>query len=270
MATPYLPLSPWVGFFALALGACDGGAPAAGLASSTAHADATVVATSSPAAVLPSSTGEARAAAPQKRTTPCGKGPTVSFDDATLESVARRQLQRPEGAILMSELGRIKTLDLSQARVNDELDPCIFPLFTGVKGLYLAPGKLDDITVLKSLKSLESLRISVTHVKDISALGFLLKLDRVDLGRTPVSDLTPLANCKDLTELQLDETEVTDLAPLSKLVKLEMLSIKRTRISDVSPLRGLTKLKNLYVEGSLVTDWGTLGAARQLKVHAGY
>ena len=50
-------------------------------------------------------------------------------------------------------------------------------------------GELDDISLLKSATSLESLRVSATRVTDLSPLSGLTKLDRLDLGRTPVRDV---------------------------------------------------------------------------------
>jgi len=103
------------------------------------------------------------------------------FDDPTMEAAVRRQLQKPSGSIARAELKKVKTLDLSQAPKNDDLDPCLFPYFTGLKGLYLAPGELDDISALKAATSLESLRVSATRVTDLSPLSGLTKLDRLDL-----------------------------------------------------------------------------------------
>ena len=153
------------------------------------------------------------AATARKRKDPsaCPKSGPLTFDDPATETVVRRQLQKPTGAITSAELKKIKTLDLSQAAHDDELDPCLFPYFSGVKGLYLAPGDLDDISLLKKLLSIESLRLAATKVTDLSALAALTKLDRLDLGRTPVRDITPLSQLVNLTELQLDETEVSDL-----------------------------------------------------------
>ena len=231
---------------------------------------ATAPAATPPPPSSPTPVASSAPEAPRKRHEgPCSKDATVTFTDATLEGAVRVQLQKPTGPIPRADLGKVKTLNISTAPTDDELDPCLFPLFTGVKGLYLAPGKLDDITPLKGLTQLESVRISITQVKDISPLAGLIKLDRLDAGRTPVSDLTPLASCINLTELQIDDTEVGDLAPLAKLKKLEKLSIKRTKVSDVSPLRELTKLKDLYIEGSLVKDLSAVRSIPGLKVHEG-
>jgi internalin A len=210
-------------------------------------------------------------AAVRKRKDPasCPKSGTVVFDDPALEAVVRRQLQKPSGPVARAELKKVKTLDLSQQTASDELDPCIFPYLTGLKGLYLPPGDLDDLSAIKGATSLESLRVSATKVSDLAPLSGLHKLDRLDLGRTPVRDLAPLGTLENLTELQIDDTEVSDLSPLAKLTKLEVLLIKRTRVSDVSVLKGMRKLKHLYIEGSLVRDLSPVSSIPGLRIHEG-
>jgi internalin A len=199
----------------------------------------------------------------------CPKAGPVVFDDPAIEAAVRRQLQKPAGPIARAELKKVKTLDLSQQAKNDELDPCIFAYLTNLKGLYLAPGELDDLTPLRVATNLESLRVSATKVSDLGPLSDLRKLDRLDLGRTAVRDLKPLAGLVNLTELQIDDTDVSDLSPLAHLDKLEVLLIKRTRVSDVSALKGLRKLKHLYIDGSLVRDLSPLSGLPGVKVHEG-
>ncbi|WP_437276262.1 leucine-rich repeat domain-containing protein [Sorangium sp. So ce375] len=223
-----------------------------------------------PAEAPPAASPAATASAPPKRQeVVCTKSDPVTFSHPALEARVRQQLQKPEGPIKRAELKNIKTMNLSDAQGLDELDPCIFPELTGVKGLYLPPGKIDDLRPIKGLLRLESLRVSATLVKDLSPLAGLVKLDRLDIGRTPVADLSPLAGLTSLTELQLDETEVTDVAPLAGLKKLEMLQMKRTRVSDVSPLRELKSLKNVYLEGSRVEDASPLRSIPGIKIHEG-
>jgi internalin A len=221
------------------------------------------------AASSPSGSPAVPVARKRKDPASCPKDGSLVFDDPTTEAAVRRQLQKPTGAVARAELKKVRTLDLSQAPKNDELDPCLFPYLTGLKGLYLAPGDLDDISPLKAATSLESLRVSATKVTDISPLSGLTKLDRLDLGRTPVRDVRPLSTLVNLTELELDDTEVSDVAPLAQLGKLEKLLIKRTRVSDIGPLRGLKKLKDLYIEGSLVKDVSALSGVQGLRIHEG-
>src|SRR5690606_31494843 len=105
--------------------------------------------------------------------------------DAALEQEIRRKLGKPEGAIKKSELRTIRSVNIAKAGAQvDYLDPCIFPHLTGVKDLFLGPGKLSDISLLKHMRGLMSLRASMNRVEDIGVLAGMPHLDRVDLGRT--------------------------------------------------------------------------------------
>jgi internalin A len=198
----------------------------------------------------------------------CKPGTLVDFDgDAALEAQVRLKLAKPKGDVTYSELGKIKSINVSQVKVN-QLDPCIYPHFTGLKELFLGQGKLDDLGPISGLHNLESLRASLNRVTDLKPLEKLAKMDRLDLGHTRVSDLKPLAGMTSLTDLQIDDTQVEDLAPLAECKKLERLSIQRTNVKDVSALKGLDKLKFLYVSGAPIADKSVLGplTARGLKI----
>src|SRR5437868_3530111 len=255
----------------LLLAACDTPKASPSSAPSAAPSAANASASSQPAAPPAATSATVPARAPRQHKDPasCAKTGAMAFDDPATEAAVRRQLQKPSGSIAPAELKKIRTLDLSQQTKDDELDPCLFPHLVGLKGLYLAPGELDDLSLLKGATKLESLRVSATKVSDLSPLAGLHNLDRLDLGRTPVRDLSPLAGLVNLTDLQIDDTEISDLSPLARLDKLEVLNIKRTRVSDVSPLKGMRKLKYLYIEGSLVRDVTPLAGLTTLKIHQG-
>jgi internalin A len=175
---------------------------------------------------------KAAAADPAKDIT-CKDGPTADFHDDKLEAEVRRRMDKPEGDIKVSELKKLKALNLARPGVTvDYLDPCIFPHLTGLHELFLGPGKLSDISVLAKLENLESLRASMNKVSDISPLSGLKKLDRLDLGRTEVKDIKPLSGLENLTELMLDHTKVTDIAPLASLEKLKTLSISGAPVEN--------------------------------------
>jgi internalin A len=107
------------------LAACDSPKPAASGAPSASAPAAVAPKVDEPAvSAAPSASPPARAS---KRKDPasCPKNDPVAFEDATLETVVRRQLQKPSGPIARAELKKVKTLDLSQATSNDALDPCL-------------------------------------------------------------------------------------------------------------------------------------------------
>jgi hypothetical protein len=190
----------------------------------------------------------------------CRPGPEVDFHGNTaLETEVRRKIGKDAGAVTIGDLKTIKSLNLSQATVND-LDPCIFPLFTSVKDLFLGAGDLDDLTPIAGLTQLITLRASINKLSDLRPLTKMTQMDRLDLGRTAVHDISPLANMVALTELQLDDTQVVDLTPLASCTKLERLSIRNTPVVDVSPLRGAKKMRYLYIEGAPVADTNVLSS----------
>ena len=196
----------------------------------------------------------------------CAPGPAVDFHgNAALEAEVRRKLQRDGGAITQADLKTIKSINLSQAQ-TDSLDPCVFPLFTGVKDLFLGRGELDDLSPIASLSQLITLRASLNKVSDLKPLETMTKMDRLDLSHTAIHDISSLSGMLSLTELQLDGTEVVDLTPLANIKTLERLSIRNTPVVDVSALKNAKKLRFLYIEGSPVADTNVLSAISGLKI----
>lgn len=216
------------------------------------------------AAPPPETAPTGTAAAPKQRVD-CKPGASVEFTDPALEAEVRRKLSKDKGPLTPADLKAVRTVNLSGNKGAD-LDPCVFPLLTGVKDIFLGPSQIVDLSPLSTLVQLESLRASVNKVSDLTPLAKLTKLDRLDLGRTGARDLKPLAGLVNLTELQLDDTEVSDLTPLAACTKMEKLSIKRTQVKDLTPLRAMTKLKFLYIEGTPVEDVSPLGAIKGVKV----
>jgi len=212
-----------------------------------------------PDAMAASAAPSASASAPApKKDVVCQTGPDLTLTDPDIEAQVRLKLAKPKDPLKMSDLANVKSLDLTKKKELDELDPCIFPKMTGLKHLYLGPGKLNDLKPISNLNRLESLRASINEVEDLKPLEKMANLDVLDLGRTHVRDISSLAVLTNLTELQLDNTQVSDLKPLEKLKKLQKLSIKNTTVTDVSPLKGLTDLKMLNVEGCAISNLDTI------------
>ena len=251
-------------FVCLAALACEGEKPAA---SETASASAAAAVPSTPPPP-PTPPRKPDAGAPKKAPRECKPGPVVDFGgDAALEAQVRLKLSKEKGDIKVSELGKVRSLNLSQAKMK-ELDRCVVPHMKTLKELFLGPGRLKDLSPISELTGLEALRASLNPIESVEPLAKLTKMDRLDLGHTRVTDLKPLAGMEALTELQLDDTPVSDLTPLAKMTKLERLSIQRTNVKDVSALRGLTSLKFLYTSGAPIDDLSVLGplTARGLKI----
>lgn len=202
-------------------------------------------------AVAPSPKPQAPAekAKEERSTSECPEGNVVDFPNADFEAAVRKKLEKPEGDITKSELAKLRSLNVSQTRMA-ALDVCVFPLMTGLKELFLGPGKYTDLSAIAGATQLESLRASQNKVSDLTPLSKMTKLDRLDLGQTEVSDLTALAGLVNLTELMLDGTHVSDVTPLAKMTKLERVGLANTKVKDISPLGAAKKLKFVYVAGT--------------------
>jgi internalin A len=183
----------------------------------------------------------------------CPEGNAIDFPNAEFEAEVRKKLEKPSGDISKSDLGKLRSLNVSQGRMA-ALDVCVFPHMTGLKELFLGPGKYTDLSPIAGATQLESLRASQNKVSDLAPLAKMTKLDRLDLGQTQVSDLSPLSKLVNLTELMLDGTQVSDIAPLAALTKLERVGLANTQVKDISPLASAKKLKFVYVKGTPAAD----------------
>ncbi len=215
----------------------------------------------SAAVALPSAPPAATAApvaAPtwNKRSASDCKPHVVDFgDDAALEHEVRRKLGKETGAITPADLAQIKSINLANSKVH-QIDPCVFPMFTSLKDLFLGAGEYDDLTPIQKLTTLEALRVSLSQVKDLRPIEGLKRLDRLDLAHTLVGDdqMKSLASLVNVTELMLDEDQISDLSPVASMKKLERLSIKKTLVKNLAPLSQLKSLKFLYIADTPVSD----------------
>jgi internalin A len=194
----------------------------------------------------------------KKLATECKPHPaTVDFSDQPdLEKEVRKKLGKDGGAITPAELAQIKSINLANTVKVHQIDPCIFPMFTSLKDLFLGSGEYDDLTPIQKLTTIESLRISFSVVKDLRPIEGLKRMDRLDISHTLVGDdeFKSVASFGNLTELMLDETNISDLAPVANLKKLERISIKKTRVTNLAPLSQLKSLKFIYIADTPVTD----------------
>ena len=115
-------------------------------ASAAASASAAVAAAMMSAAMASASAEPAASAAPApKKDVICATGPELTLTDPDLEAQIRLKLAKPKEALKMSDLANLKSLDLTKKKDLDELDGCLFPKMTGLRHLYLGPGKLRDL-----------------------------------------------------------------------------------------------------------------------------
>jgi internalin A len=206
-----------------------------------------------PTAVPEQPAEPAKAKAPKKTLADCPKGNKITFDNPEIEAQVRLKAKKEKGDITTADLGRIRSLNVSQAKLT-ELDICLFSHMKELRELFLGKGEIDDLSPIAGATKLESLRASLNPITDLKPLAGMTKLDRLDLAHTQVSDLSPISGLTSLTELLLDNTPVSDVKPIASLTSLEVLVLKDTRVKDVAPLTALKKLKTLDLRGAPVDN----------------
>jgi internalin A len=217
--------------------------------SATAPMPTTAVPSAAPSATAPTWT--------KKSAADCKPHPaSIDFGgDAALEAEVRKKLGKDTGPITPADLGQIKSINIATAKVH-QIDPCIFPMFTSVKDIFLGPGEYDDLTPLQKLSTLMSLRLSFSQVKDLHAIEGLKAMDRLDISHTLVGDeqLKTVGSMTNITELMLDEDTISDISPIANLKKLEKLSLKKTGVKNLAPVSQLKTLRFLWIADTPVTD----------------
>jgi hypothetical protein len=250
---------------ALALAACDENKFAAMLDAAPSASATAATATPSVASATPPPVKKK-----EWKCTANASASVVDFGgDAALEKEVRLKLAKPEGVITPSDVAKVKSVNLNKPEYGqtNELNPCVFPLMTGLHDLFVGGGAglgesdLDDLSPISNLPSMITVVAIHNKFKKMDQLKKLVHLDRLDLSHTQIENLDVVAGMTDLTELSIDETTITDLKPLAALTKLEKVSLESTAVKDLSPLKGAKNLKMLDITGTPITDYSVLSAA---------
>jgi hypothetical protein len=197
-------------------------------------------------APVPETLTKARAN-PKRRTKRSKSCPESKADARVLAPlIERSDLPELVENFRLADLDRIQVLTLSGHR--GELDPCLFAHFLGLRVL-VAPGLgLSNLSGLRPLKYLETLKLAHNPIVDLSPIARLERLERIDLGHTPIDSVESLAGLEALKELFIDHTKVSDLEPLQGLTKLERLDITGANVSKLEAVAQLRNLKFLYAD----------------------
>ena len=166
-------------------------------------------------------------------------GTKAGLDSAWRNEVATLPAQKQVEAVA----GKLKER-------NPDFDGKVTPTIDDgvVTGVDFSTDQVSDISPLRALTGLRTLRCAGTHGKkgglvDLSPRSRAWKLTSLDFYVSQVSDLSPLRGMP-LTSLNCGHSPVSDLAPLAGM-KLTALDCYLSRVSDLAPLAGmpLTYLK---------------------------
>lgn len=113
----------------------------------------------------------------------------IEFHNQDLELAIREKIGKAVGDVYPSDLLEIKILKVSYSEIQ-------------------------DISVLKNCKNLETLRLRYNNISDLSPLSKLENLQYLSLGSNNISDLSPLAEIYSLDSVYLEGNEISSIKPL--------------------------------------------------------
>jgi Leucine-rich repeat (LRR) protein len=117
----------------------------------------------------------------------------------------------------LQKLTAVTQLDLSRSNIGSAM------FLSGMKDMKKLTlqkcASLKDITGLRFMTTMETLRLDDTPITSVQALSTMLDLQVVSLAGTKIGTIAPLAALSDLRSIDLQRTAVTDFDPLSASAK---------------------------------------------------
>lgn len=185
-----------------------------------------------------------------------GQAPTIAtFECEALETLVQKTLGKEEEPILVSELVKIKALNIYDFQ-GESLDSKPVTSLGGLENaknlehLLLGYCQVSDLTPLTRLDNLTNLDLKSNGIDDLAPLSGLYLLESLDLETNQIQNLDPLAGLKQLETLKLGKNQIEDISALSSLGSLRVLNLHTNAIKDLSPIGGLDKLQELDLCGN--------------------
>ena len=210
-----------------------------------------------------------------------GEDEVIQFNDAVLEDIIRKHLDRPEGPVTVKDARGFDWLDAGMpGDLPDEekiRDVSVLRFFSNLSGLRLDNNLISDITPLAELKQLKELSVLDNPVKDIQPVSGLTGLHFLGI-RSDFQDVSFIGSMTELEGLRIDGLEqlpeallqlkglklfcslggkLSDISLLAQIPALEVVDLSWNRITDLRPLSGLP-LRELYLEGNPIVDYSPI------------
>lgn len=122
----------------------------------------------------------------------------------------------------------------------------------------------SDLKYLSYLEDLRDLSLTRLSLKDLSILKDIPKLKSLRLYKIDSIDSTTIGALVNLTELSLEELAAGDLSYISNLTKLKKLELKNVTIPGFAFMKGLKNLAIFRTDGR-AEDESEMAALRELR-----
>ena len=160
-----------------------------------------------------------------------------------------------------------------------------------LRSLNLNGNPISDITILKRLSCLTTLRVMNTGLSPEELMGlaeslpqcaicygvdddemiilgshqFRADVTELNLSGLGIYSLDVLKDCTEIEALNLADNHISNLQELMMLSDLERLDISRNTVSDLRPLIGLPLLRELIAPDNLITETSVAGSITGLR-----
>ncbi len=124
---------------------------------------------------------------------------------------------------------------------------------------------LENINAVKKCKNLKYINISDTKVEDLSPLLNLHSIEEIDVSRTHINDFSPLHKLKNLKRLRLYNCQVEGLEFLKNMTSLEYLDISYTNVLSLEVLYVLPNIKKVIAIQTPIESLGNKKLAFELQ-----
>ena len=188
----------------------------------------------------------------------------VTIEDETLNTVLRETIGKSaEDELMSNELWSIEELEITGAVA----DLSQIKYLAGLTSLKISGIAATDFTALSTLPKLNKLDLSgcVLSAASAEAIGKLTELTSLNLSGCAISSAEAFASLTKLTALDLSNNVVSDISCLSTLTGLTTLSLKNNPITDISALEGCTALEVLDISACEISNLNALSGMTSLK-----
>jgi hypothetical protein len=187
----------------------------------------------------------------------------VIFPDPNLETAIREAIDKPKGAIYVTDLEELKIFIANNRDIKDltGLEYC-----SNLEELALVSNQITDLSPISGTISLRQLGVNCNQIKDLSPLSGLTNLEFLLLGGNQITDLSPLSYLKHLYFLGITSNDIADLSPLSSITNLETLHMGSNPITDVTSLSGLKQLTLITKSSDQIIDLSPLSGLANLEI----
>lgn len=114
-----------------------------------------------------------------------------------------------------------------------------------LKTLKISMQNISDLTPLSKLKKLETLDLSFNNISSLSGLENLRNLKYLYISGNKISSIKELSSCSNLIDLRFNDNYVSNIDALSSNTKLERVEFGNNHVDDLSSVSNWVKLKNL-------------------------